>query len=66
MTRRNVDVQAQALRDSAAALLREASHCSDTALRDTLTRRALAQIEEARRLLDETGAYTSQTARRLH
>ena len=59
-------MQAQALRDSAAALLREASHCSYSALSDTLTRRALAQLKEARRLLDETAAYTSQTARRLH
>lgn len=58
--------QAQSLRDNAAALLQEAAQSTDLALRDALTRRALAQIEEARRLLDEARASMSQPATRLH
>ena len=53
MTGRETDKQAQALRDSAAALLQEAAASGDLALRDALTRKALIQIAEARRLLDE-------------
>ena len=58
--------QAQALRDSAAALLQEAAQSSDLELRDALIRRALAQVGEARRLLDTAEAPPSRPAMRPH
>lgn len=66
MTITNVATQAQALRDSAAELLHEAAQSSDLALRDTLTRKALQQIEAARHLLDGAKAPPPPLARRLH
>ena len=66
MTGGDAATQAQALRDSAAGLLQEAAQSTDLALRDALTRKALARIEQARRLLDEDRASTSQPAMRLH
>ena len=61
-----LQTRAQALRDSAADLLHKAAQSSDFALRDTLTRKALQQIEAARRLLDGTGAPPSRLAKGLH
>jgi len=58
--------QAQALRDSAAELLHEAAQSSDLALRDALTRKALQQIEAARRLLDGADARSFRQAKGLH
>ena len=67
MTGGDAASQAQALRDNAAALLQQASQSSDLVLRDALTRKALMQIEEARRLLDEAGAASNPPpAMRLH
>ena len=66
MTDGDAATQAQALRDNAAALLQEAAESTDLALRDTLTRKALTQIEEARRLLDAAEAPLSRPAMRLH
>lgn len=66
MTSGEAALQAQALRDSAAALLHEAAQTGDLVLRDALTRQALQQIEAARRLLDETRPILSQPATRLH
>ena len=66
MTNRD-EAQAQALRDSAAALLREEAQSGDPARCDALTRRALAQIEQARRLLAGTDAPSSRPpTTRLH
>ncbi len=59
-------LQAQALRDSAAALLHEAAQSGDLALRDALTRKALQQIEAARRLLDGAEPPPSRLAKGLH
>ncbi len=59
-------LQAQALRDSAAELLHEAAQSGDLALRDALTRKALQQIEAARRLLDGAGTSPSRLAKGLH
>ena len=66
MTGSEAALQAQALRDSAAELLHEAAQSSDLALRDGLTRKALQQIEAARRLLDCAEASASRLARELH
>jgi len=66
MTRKGANAQAQALRDSAIILLQEAAQSSDSAARDTLTRKALAQIGEARRLLNESRAHTRPLAMKLH
>lgn len=66
MTGGEAALRAQALRDSAAELLHEAAQSSDLALRDTLTHKALQQIEAARRLLDGAGALPSRPAKRLH
>ena len=67
MTGKERDKRAQALRGSAAALLQEAAASSDPALRDALTRKALIQIEEARRLLDDVKAPAAlQPSTRLH
>ena len=66
MTGNDAALQAKALRDSAAALLQKAAQTTDPALRDALTHQALAQIEEARRLLDTPEALPSQPATRLH
>lgn len=52
MTSSGAAAQAQALRDRAATLLQEAAQSRDRAVRDDLTRRALVQIEKARRLLE--------------
>ncbi|MGI4951832.1 MAG: hypothetical protein ACRYGM_08505 [Janthinobacterium lividum] len=61
-----LQARAQALRDSAADLLHEAAQSSDFTLRDTLTRKALQQIEAARRLLDGAKAPPSRLAKGLH
>ncbi len=45
--------RAQDLRDHAASLLREAAECGDPARCDGLLREAMAQLDEARRLLDQ-------------
>ncbi len=66
MTDGNAALQAQALRDSAAALLHEAAQSSDLALRDALTSKALQQIETARRLLDGADASPSRWVKGLH
>ena len=66
MTGGEAALQAQALRDSAAELLHEAAQSRDLALRDTLTRQALQQIEAARRLLDGAEAPSSRLAKELH
>jgi len=66
MTDGNAAWQAQALRDNAAELLHEAAQSSDLALRDALTRKALQQIEAARRLLDGGDAVPSRWAKGLH
>ena len=66
MTDGNAAFQAQALRDSAAALLHKAAQSSDLARRDALTSKALQQIEAARRLLDGADAPPSHWAKRLH
>lgn len=66
MTDGNAALQAQALRDSAAALLHEAAQSSDLALRDALTSKALQQIDTARRLLDGADAPPSRRAKGLH
>ena len=66
MTGGDAATQAQALRDSAAALLQEAVQSTDLARRDALTRKALARIEQARRLLDEARGSTPQPVTRLH
>lgn len=66
MTDGNAASQAQGLRDSAAALLHEAAQSSDLAQRDALTRKALQQIEAARRLLDAARATPSRWAKGLH
>ena len=66
MTGDDEALQAKTLRDSAAALLQKAAQTTDPALRDALTRKALVQIEEARRLLDTIEAPPSQPATRLH
>lgn len=57
--------RARQLRDGAAALLREAAVCNDAARRDALTRTALVQIDEARRLAGQAGdARPSQPTRK--
>ena len=67
MTGGDAASQAQALRDSAATLLQQASRSSDLALRDALTRKALVQIEQARRLLDGAAAVVDPPmAAKLH
>lgn len=66
MTGGEAALQAQALRDSAVELLHEAAQSSDLALRDTLTRKALQQIEAARRLLDGAEAPPSRLATGPH
>ena len=66
MTDGNAALQAQALRDSAAALLLEAAQSSDLALRDALTSKALQQIDTARRLLDGADAPPSHWVKGLH
>lgn len=66
MTDGDAATQAQALRDSAAALLQEAAQSTDLALRDDLIRTALAQIGEARRLLNTAEAPPSRPAMRPH
>lgn len=66
MTGGNAAFQAQGLRDSAAELLHEAAQTSDLARRDALTRKALQQIESARRLLDGAAAAPSRRAKDLH
>jgi hypothetical protein len=66
MTGGNAAWQAQALRDSAAALLHEAAQSSDLVLCDALTRKALQQIEAARRLLDGADALPSRQSKGLH
>lgn len=66
MTGDDAALQAKALRESAAALLQQASQSTDLSLSDVLTRKALAQIEQARRLLDTTEAPPFRPARRLH
>ncbi len=66
MTGGDAALRAQALRDSAAALLHRAAQSSDLALRDALTRKALQQIEAARRLIDDADPLLSRPAKGLH
>ncbi len=66
MTGGEAALQARALRDSAAELLHEAAQSGDPALCDALTRKALQQIEAARRLIDGTNASPSRLAKGLH
>ena len=66
MTGDDEALQAKTWRDSATELLQRAAQTSNPALRDALTRKALVQIEEARRLLDTVEAPLPQPATRLH
>lgn len=62
--------QAKDLRDHATSLLHEAAQCGDPARRDGLLREAVAQLDRARRLLDQSddaaGEPGPSPARRMH
>ena len=66
MTGSEAALQAQALCNSAAELLRKVAQSSDLALCDTLTRKALQQIEAVYHLLDGAEAPPPQLAKELH